>query len=98
MHHSPDAQVTLVKDNAVEVVQELKRGTGKAIWLCGGAQLATTLLTADLIDQIFVKLNPVIFGSGIPLFAPEAKLAPLELTQHKSYGSGHMLLFYRVKR
>lgn len=98
MQRSPDAQVTLVNDHAVEVVRELKQGAGKGIWLCGGSQLATTLLAADLIDQIIVKLNPVVFGSGIALFAPEAKLAQLELTQHKSYDSGHMLLFYRIKR
>ncbi len=97
MEHSPNAQVTLVRSNAIDVVRELKNSSGKAIWLCGGAQLAATLLTANLIDQLIVKLNPVIFGSGIPLFALGARQAALELTKHKSYASGHMLLFYRLK-
>ncbi|MBC8075535.1 MAG: dihydrofolate reductase [Chloroflexales bacterium] len=98
MQQSPDANVTLVADNVVDVVQELKQGTGKAIWLCGGAELASTLFAADLIDQMIVKLNPVLFGSGVPLFAPVVKQAALQLTRHKSYESGHVVLYYRLKR
>jgi dihydrofolate reductase len=98
MHQRPDAHVTLVSDDTVDVVRELKQGTGKAIWLCGGAELASTLFAADLIDQMIVKLNPVLFGSGVPLFAPVVKQAALQLTNHKSYASGHIVLYYRVKR
>jgi dihydrofolate reductase len=98
MQQSPDADVTLVSGNTVDVVRELKQGTGKAIWLCGGADLAGTLFAADLIDQMIVKLNPVLFGTGVPMFAPVAKQAALELTNHKSYPSGHVVLYYRVRR
>jgi hypothetical protein len=45
-----------------------------------------------------VKLNPVLFGTGVALFAPVAKLAALELTNHKSFPSGHMVLYYRLRR
>ena len=88
----------MVKDNAVDRVRTLKHERGKAIWLCGGATLATTLFAADLIDQLIVKLNPVLFGAGIPLFAPVVKHVAVELTEHKRYRSGHMLLFYQVQR
>jgi dihydrofolate reductase len=98
MQQSPDAHVTLVSDNTVDVVRDLKQGTGKAIWLCGGAELASALFAADLIDQMIVKLNPVLFGSGVPQFAPIVKQVALQLTNHKSYTSGHMVLYYRVKR
>jgi hypothetical protein len=43
-------------------------------------------------------LNPVLFGSGIPLFGPAIKQTALELTEHNSYSSGHVVLHYRVKR
>jgi hypothetical protein len=51
-----------------------------------------------LIDQMIVKPNPVLFGTGVPLFAPVAKLAALELTNHKSFPSGHIVLCYRLRR
>jgi len=98
MQQSPDADVTLVSGNTVDVVRELKQGTGKAIWLCGGADLAGTLFAADLIDQMIVKLYPVLFGTGVPMFASVEKQATLELTHHKSYPSGHVVLHYRLKR
>jgi dihydrofolate reductase len=73
MQESPDEQVTLVSDNAVDFVRALKQDEGKAIWLCGGATLATTLYRADLLDQLVVKVNPALFGSGIPLFSNVVK-------------------------
>ena len=97
MKESPDEHVTLVSDNAVEVVRAMKQEAGKAIWLCGGAVLAATLFDANLVDTLILKLNPVLFGSGIPLFAGGISLTNLELTDSKVYSSGHVLLHYRVK-
>lgn len=98
MEASPDANVTLISGDAVEAVRELKQESGKAIWLCGGGELAATLFRADLIDKLIVKLNPVIFGSGIPLFTSVTKHAALDLIDHKIYPSGHVVLHYQVKR
>jgi dihydrofolate reductase len=97
MQASLDPHVTLVSANAVDVVRALKQESGKDIWLCGGAVLASTLFAADLVDQLIVKLNPVLFGSGIPLFGPSIKQTALEMAEHKIYPSGHSVLQYRVK-
>jgi dihydrofolate reductase len=97
-NESPDPQVTIVSSDAVEVVRTLKQEDGKGIWLCGGSALATTLLTAGLIDRLILKLNPVLFGSGIPLFAPVITQVLTELTDHRRYPSGHMVLHYNLKR
>jgi dihydrofolate reductase len=96
MKETPDEQVELVLGDAVEVVRALKSGPGKAIWLCGGANIAATLFSADLIDELIVKLNPVLFGSGIPLFERGIAQTSLKLTDHKIYSTGHVLLHYSV--
>lgn len=93
---SPDEHVTLVADEAVEVVRALKAEAGHAIWLCGGAHLAATLLAEGLIDTLILKLNPVLFGTGIPLFDGSVPLTALDLTDSTAFPSGHMLLHYRV--
>lgn len=98
MKENPDPHVQVVTENVIDVVRELKAETGKAIYLCGGAELATTLFAADLIDDIILKLNPVVFGSGIPLFSGAIKQTALELTGSKVYDNGVVLLHYRVKR
>ena len=96
MESSPDPKVTLVSNGAVPLVQNLKEKSGKGIWVCGGAQLASDLYRSGLIDEIIIKLNPVLLGSGISLFADVVPQTALALTQHKVYDSGVILLHYDV--
>lgn len=98
MTESPDENVTLVSEEGIERVQMLKQQPGKAIWLCGGSDLASKLFAANLIDEIILKVNPVLFGSGIPLFSRKEKLTKLELTTNKIYNNGTAVLFYQIKR
>lgn len=97
LQQSPDESVELISENAIEVVEALKRESGKGIWLCGGGSLATALFTNHLIDQLILKLNPFLMGSGIPLFSDVIQQTALELTDRKIYKNGVLLLYYRVK-
>lgn len=97
MKENPDPAVTLVSQDAVGVVEALKRESGRSIWICGGSELATDLFEAKLVDEVIVKLNPVIFGTGIPLFSRSFKAELLELAESHVYPSGHVLLEYSVR-
>ncbi|WP_127792040.1 dihydrofolate reductase family protein [Agromyces sp. LHK192] len=57
-------------EDPVEVVRRLKAEQGRAIWLCGGGELASALIGE--IDRLVLKRQPLLFGAGIPLFAPGA--------------------------
>jgi dihydrofolate reductase len=92
---SPDPNIELISIDPVAVVQELKQQQGKDIWLCGGGDLATTLFSE--IDELILKVNPLLLGSGIPLFAGIFNQTPLELVNSKVYNNGFMLLHYLVK-
>ena len=98
LRESPDKQVKLITENAVQTVKSLKQKSGKGIWLCGGSDFASMLMEANLIDKLIVKLNPVVFGSGIPLFSEDIKQTALKLTDSKVYKSGHILLYYQIER
>lgn len=95
MKTSQDDGVQLVSENPVEFARELKKQSGKDIWLCGGASLALTLLPE--IDEMIVKVNPFIMGSGISLFDGSTAKKNLELQDKKIYDNGFMLLYYVVK-
>lgn len=89
-------RVQLVKTDAAEFVKNLKTGSGKDIWLCGGGALAGTLLEHELIDELWLKLNPLVLGSGIPLFGKSRKKIGLTFLNSKTYDSGVMLLRYKI--
>lgn len=92
----PDPAVELVCDQAKDFVRSLKAEQGGPIWLCGGSELAATLLAAGLIDQLKIKLNPVLFGAGIPLFAPPIALSQLRHTDTRNYACGITVLSYEL--
>ncbi|WP_327101166.1 dihydrofolate reductase family protein [Nocardia vinacea] len=69
---SPDPSVELISADPLATVRELKRDNGLGIWLCGGGELAQELLPE--IDQIFLKLYPVVLGRGRPLFGSGSRL------------------------
>jgi dihydrofolate reductase len=94
---SPDQSIQLVSEKAIELVEHLKNLTGKGIWLCGGANLAATLFENGLIDQLILKINPFLMGSGIPLFSGVIQQAALDLTCSKIYKNGVVMLYYNTK-
>ena len=93
---SPDPKVTIVRDDVVDLVRSLKAREGRGIYLCGGGQLAAHLLEHELIDEIVLKLSPVIAGDGIPVVAKMVRPTPLELVDCKAHESGVVVLRYRV--
>lgn len=98
MTEKPDPNVTLVRKNAAQVVRELKQAEGKDIWLCGAGDLAATLFEAQLVDELLLKLNPVMLGAeGIKLLGKVERPVKMELTNTKRYSNGVMLLKYDVK-
>ena len=93
---SPDPAVRLVTGDPLAFVRSLKGAAGKHVWLCGGGELAAALFPE--IDELILKLNPVLFGSGIPLFARPVERGRLALADRRVYGNGFQLLRYRLQR
>jgi dihydrofolate reductase len=78
------------------LVRRLKQEPGLGIWLCGGAQLAGALY--DEIDELVLKVNPVVIGTGIPLFRGTREARPLDLAEHQTFAGGVAIHRYRVRR
>ncbi|MGB3543676.1 dihydrofolate reductase family protein [Rubrivirga sp.] len=98
MAESPDSAVEIVREDPVEFVRDLMAAADAPVWLCGGGELAGQLAGAGLIDRVVVKLNPVVFGSGIPLFGVGAGQVMLDLEETKAYDCGVVVLRYVVRR
>jgi dihydrofolate reductase len=96
MTEPPDPAVELIRGDVVERVRALKAEPGADVWLCGAAGLAATLATQ--IDELILKVNPIVLGSGIPLFADQIGPRALAVTEHRTYPNGFALLRGRLTR
>lgn len=88
----------LINSDAAKIVEKLKRGKGKGIVVFGGGALARSLFEADLIDEIVLNVQPVILGSGVPLFHQMKHQIDLELFDVRRLKGAGVILSYRVKR
>ena len=89
--------VEFISGNIPKFVRELKKKAGLDIWLVGGAEIATILLNARLIDKMHLFIHPMIIGRGIPLFHTIKPLNKLLLVKKKFFDTGLIQLSYRIK-
>jgi len=68
-----------------KLVKELLSSSGKDVWLVGGADLISTFLNFDLIDDIILSIIPIVLGKGIPLFKNIQKEIKFELVKTTEY-------------
>lgn len=85
----------LINGDIVNEIKKIKENAKKDIWLFGGAGLISTLLNLNLIDEIRIGINPVVIGSGTPLFREISERKKFELIKTKVYKSGVVGLCYR---
>ena len=88
----------LVKDHIAEEISKLKQQPGKDLALFGSANLMSTLMQLDLIDEHRIMVNPVILGSGNPLFKRAKDKLNLKLIRTRIFGNGNVLLCYQPDR
>jgi dihydrofolate reductase len=89
--------VTVIGQDAVGFVRDLKGRDGRDICLMGGGELARSLFEAGLIDEVGFNIHPVLLGSGIPLFHPMSRQVDLELCECRAFKNGCVYVSYRVK-
>jgi dihydrofolate reductase len=86
---------TLIGENALENIAELKRQPGKDITIIGSAILIRSLLEAGLLDELRLMVHPVILGSGKRLFEDGGEMETLKLVSSQTFETGVVSLAYR---
>lgn len=89
--------VEILAADAGEFVRGLKTQDGKDILVMGGGDLARSLFEAAVIDEIGFNIQPVLLGSGIPLFHEMSRQIDLELVECRQLKTGCVYVYYRVK-
>lgn len=89
---------TLVQDDPVEAMAQLKHQEGKNLLIFGSGQLVSTLAQADLIDDYWLQLHPVVLGRGVALFREQTPRLDLALVEARPSEEGVLLLHYQPAR
>jgi len=87
---------TLVGDHTELKVSKLKQQPGKDIYIFGSANLSSTLMQHDLIDEYRLALVPVLLGQGNLLFKNSPR-ATMTLLEAKQLNNGCVILRYAAQ-
>ncbi|UZR97096.1 dihydrofolate reductase family protein [Chondrinema litorale] len=79
-------------------INTIKKQEGKDLVLFAGADLATTFINNNLIDEYRIIINPVSIGKGKPLFKDLMSPLKLKLLNSIAFNCGNILLIYKPER
>jgi dihydrofolate reductase len=84
----------VIKDHIAEEINKLKQQPGKDLVIFGSPGLAHSFMELDLIDEYQFTLNPVLLGSGMPVFQDIKNKTDLTLVKATPLKSGVIGLHY----
>src|SRR5947208_14905451 len=89
---------TVLKGNVVEEVSKLKQELNGEIVVAGSFQLLRTLIEHDLVDELRLKIYPVVLGAGQRLFGETSDKKPMRLINARTLDDGIAFLTYHTVR
>ena len=92
--HNPEFIVTA---KSPKTALNILRNQGiTTIMVCGGGGLNASFMEENLIDELYLDVEPIVFGTGIRLFKEEDFEAKLKLVETKKLSANEMQLHYEV--
>jgi len=88
---------TIIRNNVIEAIRELKAQPGKNILTDGSSQLVHALFEHDLVDELHLLVYPLTAGSGKRVL-PDGLHATFRLTSATPYPTGVVGLHYVRQR
>ena len=57
--------IVFTNESPATFISKLRERRGKNIWLMGGGELARDFLTADLVDELYLGVVPILLGQNV---------------------------------
>ena len=86
----------VLKGDAVNAVSRLKQELNGEINLPASFQLVHPLIEHDLVDELRLKIFPVVLGAGARLFGETSDKKPMRLVDTRTIGHGVAILTYET--
>jgi dihydrofolate reductase len=85
---------TIARGELADEIATLRRQPGGEIIAWGGASFAQSLSRAGLVDEYVLVIQPVAFGSGLPMFRDLPEALRLKLLEAQTFDTGTALHIY----
>ena len=82
-------------DDLVKDVSALRDRPGGDIYIYGSLSVARALLTAGLVDELVLMIEPITLGGGKTLFPTDGEARTFELTSATTSATGVQVCRYR---
>src|SRR5712691_974985 len=87
---------TVLKGDVLNEVSKLKKELSGEILVPGSFQLLRTLMEHDLVDELRLKIFPVVLGAGERLFGETSDKKPMRLLDAQTFEGGIAYLTYET--
>ena len=89
---------TVLKGDPVAEVSKLKQELNGELLVPASFQLLRTLMEHDLVDELRLKIFPVVLGAGERLFGETSDKKAMRLVDSQTVGGGVAILTYEAVR
>lgn len=79
-----------------EAINILHKQGFEMIMVCGGGGLNASFMKNNLVDEIYLDIEPIVFGKGIRLFEDSNFESKLKLLEVKKFSLNEIQLHYEV--
>ena len=96
---SPDVRpdkTVITKQDPKELIADLAKEGYESVAICGGAQIYDLFMRAGVMTDLYLTIEPVLFGKGISLLADKFD-AKLKLEDLQKLNDNTVMLHYSVR-
>lgn len=89
--------VETTSESPTTLLARLEQEGHTSVAICGGNSIYSLFLKSGLVSKLYITLEPIIFGDGIPLFSSIEKIN-LKLLSSTPLSENTILLEYQITK
>ena len=91
-----EGNIKFINGTPQEMLNKIEEQGFSEIIICGGGEINGLFASAGLVKEIFISIQPVVLGKGIPLFGPHKPMLKLQLLSTNQDIKGVIQNHYKV--
>lgn len=92
-----EGDVEATNEAPKDLIKRLENEGYESVAVCGGAQIYSLFLKSGVVTDLYITVEPVIFGSGVPLFT-DANSVKVSLAEQSMINDQVIFLHYEVSK